>query len=93
MKKIMKEFFLSSQGFSILLVLCIMAIFLVLFRMKTVELDYEIARINKLVKKKRQEGRDLRAKRAKMLSIRNLRAMARKYNLNEPEQKQIIVIP
>ena len=61
--------------------------------MKTVELDYEITRVNDLIKKARMEGKDLGAKRARMLSVKNLRVMAKKYNLNEPKQNQIIVIP
>ena len=93
MKQSLQEFFFSSQGFSILFVLSTIAIFLVLFRMKTVELDYEITRVRGLVKKARMEGKELSAKRARMLSIKNLRIMAKKYNLNEPKQKQIIVIP
>ena len=93
MRQSLKDFFFSSQGFSILFTLSIIAIFLVLFRMKTVELDYEITRVNNLIKKARMEGKELSAKRARMLSIKNLRIMAKKYNLNEPRQNQIIVIP
>ncbi len=82
----------SSHGFPIFLGFTLMGVLFVLFRMKSVEVDYKISSMNKDIEKVIIESKELKAIRAKMLSVRNLKAMAKKYNLNQPRQKQIIVI-
>ncbi len=83
----------SSQGLPIFLTAAILGFLLVLFRMKSVEQDYQLNDINKNTKKISYENKDLKAKRANKLSVRNLRKMANKYQLNRPKQNQVIVIP
>jgi hypothetical protein len=82
----------SSQGFPIFLGFTLMGILFVLFRMKSIEIDYKISSINKDIEKVTIENKELSAIKAKMLSVRNLKSMAKKYKLTQPRQKQIIVI-
>lgn len=82
----------SSQGFPIFLGFTLMGVLFVLFRMKSIEIDYKISGINKDIEKVSIENKELSAIKAKMLSVRNLKSMAKKYKLNQPRQKQIIVI-
>ena len=88
-----KGVLLSSQGLPIVLSLVVITVLFVLFRMKGIELNYEIATVKKDVEKIRVEGKELKAKKARLLSVSNLRKMARNYNLAQPKQHQIIVVP
>jgi len=88
-----KDVLLSSQGFPIFLTITIFGILFVLFRMKGVELDYKSSSVSKDIKKIKLENKELKAEKAKRLSMKNLRRLAKKYELKEPNQKQIIVIP
>lgn len=91
-KKI-KETVFSAQGFPIVLTISVLSLLFVMFRMKTVELDYKITEKNRLIEKAISFNKDLKAVKAKLLSVKNLRAMAKKHGLSEPNQKQVIVIP
>ncbi len=88
-----KGIFISSQGLPIFLTITIFGVLFILFRMKNVELDYKISSIKKDTKSILLENKELKAKKAKRLSIKNLKRLAAKYELREPKQKQIIVIP
>ena len=92
-----KEFFskivFSSQGFPIIITLTTLGILLVLFRMKSVEQDYKINQINEENQRVLFYNKDLKAKKADRLSVNNLRDLAEKYNLQQPKQNQVIVIP
>ncbi|MEE3078407.1 MAG: hypothetical protein VX341_03645 [Bdellovibrionota bacterium] len=92
-KKKVRAIFLSAQGLPIFLSLIIITVLFVLFRMKTVEMNYKIASIKKDIEKVKIEGKELKAKKAKHLSVKNLRKLARTYNLRQPRKNQIIVIP
>ncbi len=89
----LKETFLSSQGLPLSLAFIIISILFVLFRMKGVELDYKVNAVNSKIEKHLLENKELKAKKAKMLSTKNLRNMASKHSLKQPTQKQIIVVP
>jgi cell division protein FtsL len=89
----MKSIFLSAQGLPIVLSLVVITILFVLFRMKGVEMNYQISSLNKDIEKVKVEGKELKAKKAKLLSVKNLRKMAKAHDLQQPRQKQIIVIP
>lgn len=91
-KKI-KETVFSAQGFPIVLTLSVLSLLFVLFRMKTVELDYKISEKNKMIEKAVSYNKELKAVKAKLLSVKNLTFMAKKHGLAEPNQKQVIVIP
>ena len=92
-KKKLKAIFLSAQGMPIFLSLIVITVLFVLFRMKTVEVKYKIVLIKKDIEKVRIEGKELKAKKAKHLSVKNLRKLARTYNLQQPRKSQLIVIP
>ena len=82
----------SSQGFPIFLGFTLMGVMFVLFRMKSIEIDYKISSMDNNIEKVTLENKELKAIKAKMLSVKNLKAMAKKYKLKQPRQKQIIVI-
>ena len=88
-----KKVFFSSQGMPIMLTLSVLGILFVLFRMKGIELNYKITNINKDIEKVSLESKELKAKRARQLSVKNLRKMAQKYDLRQPKQSQVMVIP
>ena len=83
----------NSRGFPIFLTCLVLAVLFVLFRMKGVELDYEIVNVKREITKRELEKKGLNAKRAKLLSVKKLRGLAKKYGLERPKQDQIIVIP
>lgn len=93
MSRGLKELFFNFQGFSIFFISSGAALCLVLFRMKIVELDYEMTEMNRIIKKTKLEGKELSAKKARLLSTKGLRGMAKMHNLTRPKQEQIIVIP
>ncbi|OIQ18446.1 MAG: hypothetical protein BM556_09325 [Bacteriovorax sp. MedPE-SWde] len=92
-KEKLKSVFFSAQGLPIVLSLVLITILFVLFRMKGVEMNYQLSSISKDIEKVKVEGKELKAKKAKLLSVNNLRKMAKSYKLQQPKQKQIIVIP
>ena len=71
----------------------ILGVLLVLFRMKSVEQDYKINKIEKEKKTLKLKNRALKAKKAKQLSVENLQKIAENHNLERPKREQIIVIP
>ena len=91
-KKI-KEIIFSSQGFPLFLSFTTLAILFVLFRMKNVEMDYTISKTNREIEKVIMYNKELKAKKARMLSAEKLRKLASAHNLDQPKQEQIIVIP
>lgn len=90
--KNIKDFFMSNQVFPFVLIFFVIGISFVLFRMKGVDLDYKIADVRKDMKYIEQEGKELKAKKARLLSVKRLRSLASKYGLSQPKQKQIIII-
>ncbi len=93
-----KKFFKNSKPFgSKIFVFFIVAISLaslfLMFRLKNVELDYEIAAITKKIDQLKTENRDLHARKARMLSSENLKKLAWKLGFVEPKSDKIIVIP
>jgi|TARA_Y100000748_G_C15474188_1_gene480057 hypothetical protein len=61
--------------------------------MKGIEQDYQYNDIAKRIKVQKIQNKELKAKRARELSVKRLKAYAKKYNLNEPDEKRIIIIP
>jgi hypothetical protein len=88
-----KEVVFSTQGFPIFLSFTMVAILFVLFRMKNVEMDYQITKANKDIEKVLTDNKELKAKNARMLSTDRLRKLAAVHQLDQPKQDQIIVIP
>lgn len=91
-KKI-KDVIFSSQGFPIFLSFTTLAILFVLFRMKNIEMDYKITHTNREIEKVILDNKELKAKKAKLLSADKLRKLAAIHNLDQPKQEQIIVVP
>lgn len=91
-KKI-KEIIFSTKGFPIFLSFTTLAILFVLFRMKNVEMDYTISKTNREISNVVLDNKELKAKKARMLSAEKLRKLASAHNLDQPKQDQIIVIP
>ncbi len=87
-----KEAAFSIQGFPLVLSFTILGILFVLFRMKSVELDYKITDAENKSEDANNENKDLKATRAGLLSVNNLRSYAKKYNLSQPGQEQIIMV-
>lgn len=61
--------------------------------MRGVELQYQVNKLVKKIELENQTNKKLKAQKADLLSVRNLKKIANKYELKEPTQKQIIVIP
>ncbi len=87
-----KSVLFSSQGLPIFLNFAGLAILFVLFRMKSIELDYKLTDENRKIENLVVLNKDLKAKKAKLLSVDQLRKMARKHKLKRPKQSQIIAI-
>ena len=92
-ENVFKRIFLSSQGLPIFALLALLTIGFVVFRMKSIDYDYRTNEVNTSLEREHIENKDLKAKRARLLSTRNLHELAKKYNLTEPSQKQIVVVP
>lgn len=88
-----KNTLFSNQVFPFVLTFFILGLLFVLFRMKGVELDYKITGVNKDIEKVVLDNKELKAKKARLLSVKRLRRMASKYSLRQPKQNQIIVLP
>lgn len=88
-----KSVLFSSQGLPLFLMLVLLGILFILFRMKGVELNYNISAKNKDIGRILVENKEYKAKKARLLSVNNLNAIAKKYKLSQPKEKQIIVIP
>ena len=71
----------------------VIGIMFVLIRMKGVEQDYTFNELEKRVKIQQLQNKELKAKRASHLSMKKLKALADKFELNEPDEKRIIIIP
>jgi len=84
---------LTSQTFPLILVLSTIGILFVLIRMKGVEQDYKYNEVSKKLRVEKIENKELKAHKARMLSVKKLKGFAKKYNLKQPNDKHIIVIP
>ena len=78
---------------AIFLTLIVLSLLMVLFRMKSIELDYKMSDKTKKVEKISIKNKEIKASKARLLSTKSLRRMAKRHRLKEPSQKQIIIIP
>ena len=88
-----KNFFLNSKAMPLVFAFSVIGIMFVLIRMKGVEQDYTFNELENRVKIQQLQNKELKAKRARHLSMKKLKALADKYELNEPDEKRIIIIP
>ena len=70
-----------------------LGVMFVLIRMKGIEQDYKYNEIVKNSKIKQIENKELKADRAKVLSVKKLKSFAKDNKLKEPDEKHIIIIP
>lgn len=82
----------SSETIALISLFFVSAILFVLLRMKAVDMGIELAKHNKVYEAVLTQNKELKAKKAGLLSTVNLRKYARKHNLKEPKAKQIIVV-
>lgn len=88
-----RDVIFSTQGLPLFLSFTTMAILFVLFRMKNVEMDYQITKANKDIERVLMDNKELKAKNARLLSTDRLRKLASYHHLDQPKQDQIIVVP
>lgn len=89
----LKDFLLNSKTLPLIFSFSVLGIMFVLVRMKGVEQDYSFNEIEKRTKIQRVQNKELKAKRARELSMKKLKAFADKYDLSEPDEKRIIIVP
>lgn len=87
-----KNFLLNSKAMPLVFAFSVIGIMFVLIRMKGVEQDYAFNELEKRVKVQQLQNKELKAKRARHLSMKKLKALADKYDLSEPDEKRIIII-
>ncbi|OFZ14317.1 MAG: hypothetical protein A2X86_05565 [Bdellovibrionales bacterium GWA2_49_15] len=93
-KKLFKDSKLFNSKILLFFTLAIsLASLFLMFRLKNVELDYEIAAITKQIDLFKTENRDLHARKARLLSSENLKKLAWKLGFVEPKSEKIIVVP
>ncbi len=83
----------TSQTLPLIFVVSILGIMFVLIRMKGIEQDYQYNDIAKRIKVQKIQNKELKAKLARELSVKKLKGYAKKYNLSEPDEKRVIIIP
>lgn len=70
-----------------------MAVLFVTIRMKSIEQAYQLDGMAQTLDKALVQNKELKAQRARMLSVQHLRDYAERFNLKEPGPEQIILIP
>lgn len=91
--KYISEKFFNTQTLPLVFVVSVLGILFVLFRMKGIEQDYKYNEIAKRIKVQQIQNKELKAKRARELSVKKLKGYAVKYELEEPSEKKVIIIP
>lgn len=92
-QKYIKGPILNGRTLPFIFTMAILGMAFVFTRMKGIEQDYQYSDLNKQIREKQLENKELKAERARELSIKKLRSFAKKFNLNEPSENHIIVIP
>jgi len=83
----------STRNTIFVLLFAILGISYIYVRMKNVELDYQIGELKRKSYQTFILNKELKAERANILSASSLKAMANRYELTAPSNKQILVIP
>lgn len=87
------EFLFNPQALPFTLTFTTLAILFVGFRMKGIEQAYLLNNIESDIQKANIRNKELKAQRAREMSVPRLREFAVKYDLKEPGPEQIILIP
>lgn len=87
------EFLFNPQALPFTLTFTTLAVLFVGFRMRGIEQAYTLNNIEQEIYKATIRNKELKAHRAKEMSVPRLREFAVKYDLKEPGPEQIILIP
>jgi hypothetical protein len=87
------DFLFNPAALPFTLTFTILAVLFVAFRMKGIEQAYSLNHINSDMEKAIILNKELKAQRAREMSVPRLRELAVKYGLKEPGPEQIILIP
>ncbi|HXH76658.1 MAG TPA: hypothetical protein VNJ08_16935 [Bacteriovoracaceae bacterium] len=87
------EFFFNPSALPFTLTFTTLAVLFVGFRMKGIEQAYQVNNIQNDIHKAVIRSKELKAQRAREMSVPKLREFAVKYDLKEPGPEQIILIP
>lgn len=87
------EFLFNPKALPFTLTFTTLAILFVGFRMKGIEQAYQLNNIELDIRKSTIRNKELKAQRAREMSVPRLREFAVKYDLKEPGPEQIILIP
>ena len=87
------EFLFNAKALPFTLTFTTLAILFVGFRMKGIEQAYQVNTIEQDIHKATIRNKELKAQRAREMSVPRLREFAVKYDLKEPGPEQIILIP
>jgi hypothetical protein len=87
------EFFFNPRALPFTLTFTTLAALFVGFRMKGIEQAYIVNNIQNDINKATIYNKELKAERARAMSVPRLREFAVKYDLKEPGPEQIILIP
>ncbi len=87
------DFLFNPQALPFTLTFTTLAVLFVAFRMKGIEQAYSLNTINGNMQKAIIHNKELKAQRAREMSVPKLREYAAQYGLKEPGPEQIILIP
>lgn len=87
------EFLFNAKALPFTLTFTTLAVLFVAFRMKGIEQAYSLNNINSEIQKASIHNKELKAQRAREMSVPKLREFAVRYGLKEPGPEQIILIP
>lgn len=87
------EFLFNPKALPFTLTFTTLAVLFVGFRMKGIEQAYLLNTIENDIQKVTIRNKELKAQRAREMSVPRLREFAVKYDLKEPGPEQIILIP
>jgi cell division protein FtsL len=87
------EFLFNPKALPFTLTFTTLAVLFIGFRMKGIEQAYQLNSIESEIDKVSIESKELKAQRAREMSVHKLREFAVKYDLKEPGPEQIILIP
>ena len=87
------ELLFNPKALPFTLTFTTLAVLFVAFRMKGIEQAYSLNNLNQQIDRAVINNKELKAQRAREMSVPKLREYAVKYGLKEPGPEQIILIP
>ena len=87
------QFLFNPKALPFTLTFTTLAVLFIGFRMKGIEQAYQLNNIESDIRKAIIRNKELKAERARDMSVPRLREFAVKYDLKEPGPEQIILIP